>query len=278
MSTPTIAFLGPEGTFAHLAARTRYGKKSKLVPRQSVREVFDFVAGGQSRLGVVPIENSSGGTILDTVDCLVERDYDGLFIRESLAVDVKLALMGRSGSKIKVIYSHFAPLHHCRAWLEEKYPHAKQEKVASTAIAVRAASKDKGAAAIGNRMAGEIYGLEVLEFPIGQDGQNVTQFFVLGHKRNTAKEKNSRTSLVVTLPNTPGSLVDFLEPFKNHGLNLTRIISRPIAGQPETHAFLADIGCARSDRNVQKALKAAEKVASHLRLLGTYPVRERYTS
>ncbi len=278
MASPkTVAFLGPEGTFAHFAARTRYGENSNLVPRASIKDVFNFVVSEPSRLGVVPMENSSGGIVLNTVDCLTESAYDGLLIQESLAVNVRLAFMGRRQEKIKVIYSHFAPLHHCQAWLCEHFPDAKLEEAASTAIAVKSASQEKGAAAIGNRMAGEIYGLEVLEFPIGAEVENVTQFFVLGHKESPPEE-NSRTTLIAKLPNIPGSLVDFLQPFKNEGINLTRIISRPVPGAPETYAFLADIKGSLSDRNVKAAMKEVKKVSISLRLLGTYPVRKRYDS
>jgi prephenate dehydratase len=280
MTHRTIAYYGQEGTFAHLAARKRYGgsKASDFVPRHTVKDVFDFVAESPSNLGIVPIENSSGGQIKDTVDCLVENAHGSLFIQESLAVNVKLALMGKSKRNIKTIYSHFAPLHHCNAWLDVHFPGVKRQEVGNTAKAVQIASEEEGAAALGNRMAGEIYGLEVLEFPIEQDiVENVTQFFVLGQHESTA-EKNARTSLVVTLPDKPGSLVDFLAPFRKEDINLTRIISRPVVGKPESYAFLVDIGGALSDSSVKRAMKSVRKVCSSIRSLGTYPVRKRYES
>jgi chorismate mutase / prephenate dehydratase len=276
-STTTVAFLGPEGTFAHLAAKNRFGEKSHLMPCPSIKEVFDYVARDGGRIGIVPIENSSGGQLQDTVDCLLEKRYDGLFIRESLAVNVRLALMGRSKDKIKVIYSHFAPLHHCEAWLDKHLPDVRREEVSSTARAVQQASKEKGAAAIGNRMAGKIYNLEVLEFPIQDEIENVTQFFVFGHEPSTY-QKTDRMTLLATLRNVSGSLVDFLEPFSKEGINLTRIISRPIPGSPETYAFLADIEGSPTQRNVQRAIKKVESQAKSLRVLGAYPVRERYDS
>lgn len=277
MSSQSIAFLGPNGTFAHLAAKTRFGANAHLVPQPTIKDVFSYVAENEKSVGIVPIENSSGGTIMDTVDCLVENAFDGLVIEESLAIKVNLALMGRDKEEIKVIYSHFAPLHHCQAWLDKHFPDARKEAVSSTAKAVQQAARKKGAAAIGNRMAGELYGLQVLEFPLKQDIQNVTQFFVLGHHELQAS-KNCRTSLVVTLRNVAGSLVDFLYPFKKEGINLTRIISRPIAGKPEAYTFLIDIRGPLNEPKVQKALAVAKTHSTSLRSLGTYPIRKRYDS
>lgn len=242
-----------------------------------MKEVFEFVAEGASRLGVVPVENSSAGTIKDTVDCLVEAAYRDLFIQESLTLKVRLALFGKSAKGVRTIYSHFAPLHHCQGWLNHHYPNAEIKAVASTPKAVEIASKERGAAAIGNLEAGEIYGLKVLEFPIAPEVENVTQFFVIGH-REGVKAKDGRTSLIVTLPNRPGALVDFLLPFRDAGLNLSRIISRSIAGSPARYSFLTDIDGSMSDAKVRRALKGAGKVAENIQSLGTYPVRKRYVS
>lgn len=272
----SIAFLGPEGTFAHLAASERYGRKTSLVPKPTVKEVFDYVAGGKSRFGVVPIENSSGGTIYDTVDRLVDASYD-LFIQESLSINVKLALLGKSKKGIRTIYSHFAPLHHCADWLDKHFPTAARKETASTTAAVIAARAEDGAAAIGTRLAAEIYKLKILEFPIEQTIPNVTQFLVLGHERPNPKS-GDQTTLVVELPNKPGALCEFLEPFSTEKVNLSRILSRPIPGKPNAYVFLVDIRGKEQDPSVQHALKKARNVAQTMRCIGSYPVRERYES
>jgi len=274
---PTIAFLGPEGTYAHLAAKQRFGENSNLVPAgNTIKEVFDYVCGDRSRLGVVPIENSSGGTIYDTVDRLVDGTY-GLFVREALSINVRLALLGKDKKNIKVIYSHFAPLHHCESWLHQNFPNVDLVEQNSTGTAVKKASEQSGAAAIGNRAAGKHYGLKVLEFPIEQDVENVTQFFVLGHESLVSKE-NSKMSLVFTLPDKPGSLFDFLKPFNDNKVNITRILSRPIVGKPETYIFLADIKGTEAQPNVKAALKKAATAASSMKSIGSYPVKETYES
>ncbi len=276
-SKPSIGYLGPEGTFAHLAVQRRFGKGRRLVPLPTVKEVFDFVLrGGKADMGIVPIENSSGGTIYDTVDRLVDHRYP-LFIQESLSINVRLALLGRNREKIRVIYSHFVPLYHCEKWLHRHFPKAELRETSSTAKAVKAAAEEEGAAAIGNQQAGEIYQLKILEYPIEQDVPNVTQFFVLGH-RSLIPRDASRSTMIVALPNQPGALVDFLEPFRDAGINLSRIISRPVSGHPNTYVFLVDLVGKGNDPAVKKALTQAHKVSESIRSLGSYPVREPYES
>src|SRR5437870_3414870 len=154
MPSNTIAFLGPEGTFAHLAAERRFGKGDRFVAIPSIKNVFDYVMEDRRRLGIVPIENSSGGTILSTVELLTSR-FHPLFVRESLSVNVRLALLGADKKSIRVIYSHFAPLHHCENWLAKNFPQVELRTAASTAVAVKKAASERDAAAIGSRDAGK---------------------------------------------------------------------------------------------------------------------------
>jgi chorismate mutase / prephenate dehydratase len=274
---PTIGFLGPSGTFAHLATRQRFGTRHKLIPMPSVKDVFSFVREKPGRLGVVPIENSSGGTIRDTVEALTGNFYPHLFIQESLAVNVRLALLGHDKKHIRVIYSHFAPLHHCETWLRTNFPNAELFSEQSTATAVKKAAGLSDAAAIGAKEAAKRYGLKVLEFPIESGAKNVTRFFVFGQNRGSFA-KNSRTTVLVSLPNTPGSLYDFLEPFKNRGVNLTRLISQPVIGKPDTYVFLLDLAGSDDSKNIIKALDESRKIALTVKNIGSYPVRPAYNS
>lgn len=273
---PTVAFLGPEGTFAHLAAQKRFGDDVRLVPEPNIGDVFDSVSRNRTSLGIVPIENSSGGPIYETVNRLVDSS-NALVIQESLSINVRLALLGRDKKNIKVIYSHFAPLHHCEAWLQEKYPNAELVKEPSTASAIQKAAANRNAAAIGSRAAAKRYSMKVLEFPVGQDIENVTQFFVLG-QHHSLIEDSTKTSIVFTLPNNPGSLYDFLTPLKQENVNLTRIISRPIIGKPDAYVFLADIAGTPRQTNVKSALEKAAKLSDTIKNIGSYPVRKTYES
>jgi prephenate dehydratase len=272
--TPTVAYLGPEGTFAQLAAQKRFGADAKLIPALSIADVFELVAKKRAALGIVPIENSSGGTIYETVDRLVDNK-NKLIVQEALSLNVRLALLGKDKKNIRVVYSHFAPLFHCKAWLLKKFPGVELVEQASTATAIQKAAATPRAAAIGNRAAAKRYGLKVLEFPIQQDIKNVTQFFVLGRQRAVSKD-NCKTTIVFTLPNHPGSLYDFLTPLKEDGVNLTRILSRPIIGQPDAYIFLADIAGTPGQSNVKSALQKAGRVAATIKNIGSYPVRKTY--
>ena len=273
---PTVAYLGPEGTFANLVAQKRFGEEAKLIPALTIADVFDLVIKNRASLGIVPIENSSGGTIWETVDRLVDVGNQ-LKVQEALSLNVRLALLGRDKKDIRVVYSHFAPLQHCEKWLLSKFPGVELVEQSSTATAIQKAASTPSAAAIGNRGAAKRYGLKVLEFPIAQDIKNVTQFFVLGRHHFLVKD-SSKTTIVFTLPNTPGSLYDFLTPLKEEGVNLTRILSRPIVGRPNAYVFLADVAGTQRQAKVKTALDKAGRVAATIKNIGSYPVRKTYES
>jgi chorismate mutase / prephenate dehydratase len=276
MSITHVAYLGPEGTFSHMVARKRFGSKHILLPLPSIFDVFDYVRSKSSRYGIVPIENSSGGTIYETVDCLLS-DRGPLSIKEELSMDVRLALMGRKGAPVKAVYSHFAPMQHCDSWLRTHLPDAERREIASTAKAAEAAAAEPGAAALGTSEAARRYKLDVLVYPVESDVPNVTQFFCIG-RPSKPLPNSSKTSIVVTLANRPGSLCDFLQTFKDGGVNLSRILSRPIIGQPRAYLFFVDLAGTPSEAKVRRVLDNARRESASLRLLGVYPVRSPYRS
>jgi prephenate dehydratase len=186
-------------------------------------------------------------------------------------------LLGRDKKNIRVVYSHFAPLQHCEKWLLATFPGVELVELSSTATAIQKAAATPNAAAIGNRSAAKRYGLKVLHFPVQQDIKNVTQFVVLG-RQHSRLEECSKTTIVFTLPNTPGSLYDFLTPLKEEGVNLTRILSRPIVGRPNAYVFLADIAGTQRQANVKTALARAARLTATIKNIGSYPVRKTYES
>ena len=176
----TVSYLGPEGTFSHLVALRRFPKNPGL-PCATITEVVHAVCSGAASFGIVPIENSSGGTITETVDLLIEQAGE-IFIREELALDVRLALIGKMGAdfnKIKAIYSHVMPLRHHREWIAENLPAAQMIESSSTAEAARLAALSKDAVALAAPGAAPLYGLSILRFPVRPEAVNVTHFFVL---------------------------------------------------------------------------------------------------
>ena len=280
-STATIAYLGPEGTFSHLVALRRFPKNSGL-PCATITEVIHAVRSGAASYGIVPIENSSGGTITETVDLIIEQAGQ-LFIREELALDVRLALLGKAGAdfkKLKAVYSHVMPLRHHRDWIVENLPSAKMVESSSTAEAARKAALSSTAAALAAPGAAELYGLSILRFPVRPEAVNVTHFFVLGAEptEKMPAAARSKTAIVAALPQTSGSLHRFLGPFARAGVNLCRIVSRPVPGQPETYVFYLEVEGDARDPKVQKALAGAKKLAVHLEIPGSYPLRARYRS
>ena len=126
-----VNYLGPEGTFSHILARKRFGKHAVLTPCPTIEAIFDRVLASTGALGIVPIENSSGGTVYDSVDLLI-RHAGRVFIREELAMDVRIALLGRPGKVISTVYSHFVQIKHHADWLKARHPRARVRAVAST--------------------------------------------------------------------------------------------------------------------------------------------------
>ncbi|MFN7562922.1 MAG: prephenate dehydratase, partial [Prosthecobacter sp.] len=247
----TIACLGPEGSFSHLITRMRFPDATVSL-RDNIGDVFDFLSSRPDALGIVPIENSSGGFIIDTVDRLLDARCE-LSIVEELTLDVKLALLGRPGEEVRTIHSHAMPFFHGDDWLKAHYPDAKRIVEPSTAKAAEKAAATPGAAAIGPRQNAERHALSILHFPIAGEVPNITQFFLLGHTANTPDATHNRTALVVELPDRPGSLCRFLTPLSEGSINLKRLESRPIRGQPNKYRFYIEIEGSTADPRVQSA-------------------------
>lgn len=274
-----VAYLGPAGTYSHYVAEKRLGHKNNFISADSVLDVCKFVARHPAAFGIIPIENSSGGAIYETVDVLL-LNSPKIHIMEELALNVRLALLGRPGEKIKILYSHFAPLDHSASWLKKHLPKVIKHPVASTAQAAGKAASEPGAAALGSRRLASSYGLKVLHYPVEADIPNITTFLLITGRRPKApsQTQNTKMTLSVKLPNVPGSLCTFLDIFREQNVNLSRLISRPIRGCPREYAFLIDLEGHQGIPNVKKALKDARKVSTSLRVAGSYYCRKAYTS
>lgn len=275
-TAPIIACLGPEGSFSHLLTRQRF-PDSEVKLMSSIGEVFDHLAGKSDLLGIVPIENSSGGFIIDTVDRLVDERCQ-LQIIEELTLDVKLALLGKPGVQVQTIHSHAMPFFHCDDWLRANYPEAKRIVEPSTAKAAEKAATLDQAAAIGPRQNAERHGLSLLHFPIAGEVPNITQFYVLGPVANPSSLENNRTALVVELPDRPGSLCRFLTPLSEADVNLKRLESRPLRGQPNKYRFYIEIEGSPAQAAVQSALDQTRCDGAVIRSVGSYPAHRRFES
>ena len=285
--SPKVAYLGPEGTFSHLVALRRYARKPGL-PCATITEVFHAVRSGAAAIGIVPIENSSGGTITETVDLLIEQ-AGHLSIAEELALDVRLALLGRAGAsfeKLRAVHSHVMPLRHHHEWIRENLPHAAMIESSSTAEAAKKAARSATSAALAAPGAAALYGLSILRFPVRPEAVNVTHFFVITAAPHTTSpavppppaRARWKTAVVAALPQTSGSLHRFLGPFARAGVNLCRIVSRPVPGQPETYVFYLEVEGSTGEATVRKALAGARRLSVRLEIPGSYPTRPRYRS
>jgi chorismate mutase/prephenate dehydratase len=268
----TVAFLGPEGTFAHMAARHLFGLAAHYREATTIDGVFDAVRTGDAAYGVVPVENSTEGSVTTSADALIEGD---LLVRQELVLDVSHALLGRAGlglSSVDRIYSHPQALAQCRMWMAKNVPGAQLVQTTSTAAAAREALADERGAAIGSKLAAEIYGLEALREGIHDRPENATRFFVLA-KKDAPRTGQDKTTIAFSVKDGRGALRDVLAVFDDAGINLTRIESRPSRQKRWDYVFLADLEGHREDESVARALSGLGTRCDMVKVLGSYPRR-----
>ena len=271
-----IAFLGPLGTYSHLVASKRFGRGVELMPLAGVADVCRWVSRHPGALGVIPIENSSGGAINETVDILLDN-RPRVYVVEELALDVKLALLGREGYPVRRLHSHFVPLEHCAGWIGRHLGRVETRAEASTALAAAHVTIDPHAAALGGRHLARQFGLDVLAFPVESDTPNITTFVVVTG-RKPAPAPSAKITLSVRLPNDPGSLYRFLGVFEERAVNLSRLVSRPVRGVPGQYAFLVDLEGDITTPPVRRALAEARRRSEALRVCGAFPRGRTYRS
>jgi len=263
-----VCFLGPEATFTEFAAREKFGASMNYYPARSISRVFVEVDRNEADYGVVPVENSTEGSVSDTLDMLMEFDTK---ISAEILMPIHHALLAhRALEDVRVVYSKPEALAQCRAWLTLHLPEAELRPVASTAEAAIIARKEDNAAAIAHKMAGSVYGLTVLHSSIEDLARNTTRFLVLGGEIGSATG-NDKTSVVFTIHHRSGALYDALTPFKQAGVNLANLMPRPSRKHPWEYCFFVDLFGHRDDANVAAALDELRKLALTVRVLGSYP-------
>lgn len=265
-----VAYLGPEGTFSHLAASERFGRLADLKAQASIADVFRAVERGAADLGVAPVENTTDGVVTQTYDLL--PGFAGTVCGE-LQQRISLSLLSRSGrlEDVRRVVSHPQPLAQCRAWLDRNLPGPPRTEAPSTSAAAGQAAGDANLAAIGSALAAEVYGLAVVESGIEDRRDNTTRFLLLG-RQEPAPSGNDLTSVVFTLrKDESGALHRLLEPFARCGVNLTSLQLRPLEGKPWEYLFFLDVEGHREEARVAEALAAAAALANSHRVLGSYP-------
>ena len=264
-----VAFLGPEATFTHMAARTRFGLSARYVPAATVAGVFAEVDKGTADLGVVPIENSTEGVVNSTLDVLIDSE---LSITAEIATEVSHCLLTRSGTLdgVQKVYSHPQALAQCRHWLSSNLPNVAQIEVASTALAARLTRDDQVAAAVASELAGQLYDLKVARKKIEDEVRNVTRFLVIGREPAPATGRD-KTSILFSLKDSAGVLFRVLQPLADAGLNLSRIESRPSRKKLWDYVFFIDVDGHMVEPSVQSAIAALRSSCEFVKVLGSYP-------
>ncbi len=263
-----IAFLGPEATFTHAAAIKKFGSTSKLVAKGSIRDVFDAVEKGGFDCGVVPVENSSEGSVTNTLDMLIDSD---LRIIGEAVLDVRHHLLSKYKIyEIRKVYSHSQAIAQCRDWLEANLPRVEVIETTSTAKAAELASIYLHSAAIASELAAKKYGLKIIVQNIHDVPRNFTRFFIIGRARpkRTGRDK---TSVLFSVKHESGALFRALKPLQKNNINMTKIESRPAGNKPWEYVFFADLQGYADDRKVRQVLREMGKSCIFMRILGSYP-------
>lgn len=265
-----IAYLGPEGTFSHLAARETFGAQADFLPQASIADVFAAVERGECDHGVAPVENTTEGVVTQTLDTLVASE---LPICGEAVLPIALCLLSQSGrlEDVRRVASHPQPLAQSRGWLDRNLPRAERLEVSSTVAAGQLAAREADVAAVGSELAAELLGLSIAAREIQDRRDNSTRFVILGGEAPPASG-HDLTSLVFTVRKAEaGALHRLLAPFARHGVNLTSIQSRPMKGAPWEYLFFIDVEGHRSEPAVAAALAEASEIAHSARVLGSFP-------
>ncbi|ESA35391.1 prephenate dehydratase [Leptolyngbya sp. Heron Island J] len=271
----SIAHLGPPGSYSELAAnnyahwlKTHNNTVSTLKPYDTIAKAIQAAATGETDVAVVPIENSIGGSVRDTLDMLWE--LDNLKIQNNLVIPIHHALLSEAPSlnKIQTVYSHPQALTQCQKWLATNLPDATQVATSSTTEALPKLSQDKAAAAISPLWAAQLYNIPTLADPINDNPDNSTRFWVLSQQLSN---RGSHTSLAFRLPdNAPGALLKPLQLFATQGINMSRIESRPTKLALGDYRFFIDIEASLDDSNTQATLHLLRNCTKSLKIFGSY--------
>lgn len=263
-----IAYLGPEGTWTHQAAISKFGASVQYSAQASFQDVFDEVARRRADYGVVPIENSTEGAVNHTLDLFADSP---LRICAQILLRIENCLMANCPrEEIKVFYSHPQVFGQCRNWLHKHFPGVDKVEVSSTTKAAEIAAKTPGAAALGGALAAQLYGLTILDKSIQDSATNTTRFLVLS-ERTCPATGNDRTSIMFSVRNEPGSLYKALTPFSEFSINMSKIESRPSKRRDWEYFFYVDVLGHCDDAKLVTALKELEQHCSFMKILGSYP-------
>ncbi|HWZ95868.1 MAG TPA: prephenate dehydratase [Opitutaceae bacterium] len=270
-----IAYLGPEATNTHAAAMKKFGASVNYHAMATIADIFTAVEKGEADYAVIPIENSTEGSVRETLDLFVESD---LKIVSQIYLEITHALISNFPlEKIVRVYSKDQALAQCRHWLQRHLPHAQLIDASSTSRAVQIAKTEAGAAAVANELAAQFYDVPVVERNIQDKADNTTRFFVLGKKPGgPVGGGRDVSSFVISLGDEAashsGALLKMLMPLAERGINLSKVESRPSKKRPWDYYFFIDVTGHYEDANMKAALAELKKFCPLVKWLGSYPI------
>ncbi len=266
----SVAYLGPEATYTHQAALKKFGSGIGYVALPTISDVFGVVENGESDYGVIPIENSTEGAVIHSLDMFAESD---LKIIAQVFLEISHQLISVSPlEEITKVYSKDQALGQCRRWLQRHLPNAICVDSDSTAGAVQLAKENPGCAAIASSLAAELYDVPVVAEGIQDNANNTTRFLVIGRKSSGAiGNGKDKSSYLISVSDEVGALEKALAPFSARGINLTKIESRPSRKKAWDYYFFIDIQGHNDDENVKEAIAEIKECCAFVKWLGSFP-------
>lgn len=271
-----IGYLGPPGTFSHAAATAHFGSSVEFADLPDIAGVFHEVRRGHIDYGVVPIENSTGGGIVEALDAFLDMNGEVTIYAEIL-IGIHHNLLGSCApGEVRRIHSKPEIFTQCRRWLSTQYPNATRVPAPSSSRAVQSAAEEMaqdpsaGAAAIGSELAGQLYGLSILFAGVEDNPNNITRFLVIA-RESAQPSGDDKTSMMFRTGDTPGALVQVLSVFDRAEINLTHIDKRPSGRTNWEYIFFIDASGHRDDANMRYAIREATAHCQDLTVLGSYP-------
>ncbi|MDJ0879743.1 MAG: prephenate dehydratase [Halieaceae bacterium] len=265
-----VAYLGPEGTFTQAATIKHFGHAVVSIPQGTIDSVFNQVEAEDCNYGVVPVENSTEGMVSHTLDNFMDST---LKICGEVEMHIHHHLLAGSHTSfgdIQRVCAHQQALAQCRGWLEHYLPGIELQAVSSNGEAARLAAVQTGTVAIAGDMAADQYGLEKLHQNIEDSAHNTTRFLVIG-RDEIPPSGADKTSIIVSSRNKPGALFELLEPFRDAGVSLTRIDTRPSKTEKWAYVFFIEFEGHLQDSQIAEIMSGLEEHSILLKPLGSYP-------
>jgi len=266
-----IAYLGPEGTWTHQAAISKFGHSVGYVEQKNLADVFDKVERKRADYGVVPIENSTEGAVNHTLDLFLESP---LQICAQILLPIENHLFAAvPRDRIRKIYANPQVAGQCRGWIADKFSNGEILEVSSTSKAAELAKSDPDSGALGSALFAEMHGMEILEASIQDVATSTTRFLVIGHRTCPPTGKD-RTSIMFSVHDRPGSLCQALKPFDEFAIDLRKIESRPSVRKAWDYFFYVDVASHCTDPKLIAAMDELETHCRFVKILGSYPDTE----